>query len=177
MTITPLKLLTDQFEERENGQSIDTLIIHSMYNPDAEDCFSVQACTALLKERGVSAHYVIDVDGTIYLLVEEENKAWHAGVSRMPHPADGREGVNAFSIGIELIGNEVEPFTDAQYEQLAALTSDITSRHPIKNIYGHVHIAPDRKTDPWGFDWVHFRSLLSELCTQHEIRFPADAFS
>src|SRR3546814_4974931 len=47
----------------------------------------------------VSAHYVLDEDGTVYRLVEEGKRAWHAGVSYWR----GIRDVNARSIGIELV--------------------------------------------------------------------------
>src|SRR5262249_35406621 len=47
----------------------------------------------------VSAHYTVDEDGTIYRLVAEEHRAWHAGVSSWAGASD----INARSIGIELV--------------------------------------------------------------------------
>ena len=46
----------------------------------------------------VSAHYLIDTDGTIYHLVNEQDRAWHAGVSLW----QGDDNINSTSIGIEL---------------------------------------------------------------------------
>ena len=153
ITIRPLP--TDQFEDRPEGTKIDTLIIHSMYNPEAKNRFSVRACKECLDKHGVSSHYLIGLSGTIWQSVPEDKKAWHAGISRMPD--DGREGVNDFSIGIELIGSEDTDFTATQYQALALLTKDIFIRHPVRYIYGHRDIAPDRKTDPWGLDWQRYR--------------------
>lgn len=148
-------LPTDQFEDRSKGTEIDTLIIHSMYNPEEKDGFSAFSCKKCLDKHGVSAHYLIDLGGTVWQLISEDKKAWHAGISRMPE--DGREGVNAFSIGIELIGSEDTDFTEAQYQALALLTKDILSRHPLQYIYGHCDVAPGRKTDPWDLDWSRYR--------------------
>jgi AmpD protein len=79
-------------------------------------------------------------------------------------PEDGREGVNNFSIGIELIGSEDTDFTEAQYISLARLTKDILSRHPLQYIYGHCDVAPGRKTDPWGLDWSRYREDILRSC-------------
>ena len=160
MTLQILTLTSEMFDKRPSSSSIDTIIIHSMYSPDSSDQLSVQACKNSLDAHGVSSHYLIGLDGAIYRCVDEEFRAWHAGESCMPTPHDQRTAVNAFSIGIELIGNEEQDFSDAQYSALIELTNDIMSRRTITSIYGHCDIAPDRKTDPWGFDWTRFLSGL-----------------
>lgn len=160
-----------RWDERPNGVFIDTLIIHSMYNPDSEDHYSALSCKRRLDAYEVSAHYLIDIDGAVWRAVAEDKKAWHAGRSKMPDPEDGREDVNDFSIGIELIGSEDTEFTDAQYKSLAQLTKDIMSRHHIRNIYGHSDIAPGRKTDPWGFDWRRYRADVLRLSNKTGLMF------
>ncbi|BEU99562.1 N-acetylmuramoyl-L-alanine amidase [Novosphingobium olei] len=104
----------------------------------------------------VSAHYMIDEDGTVTRLVPEEKRAWHAGRSYWRGVTD----VNSASVGIELVnpGHEwgYRPFPDAQMEALAPLLADIVKRHnvPRANVVGHSDIAPARKTDPGElFDW------------------------
>ena len=166
-------LPSDQCEDRPEGTVIDTLIIHSMYNPEAADRFSALSCKECLDKHGVSSHYLIDLLGTIWQSVPEEKKAWHAGISRMPE--DGREGVNAFSIGIELIGSEETEFTDLQYRALTLLTQDILSRHPVQYIYGHSDVAPGRKTDPWGLDWPRYQQDVLCLTGGAHLEFPLTA--
>ncbi|RWX50793.1 AmpD protein [Candidatus Electrothrix marina] len=166
-------LPTDQFEDRPKGIEIDTLIIHSMHNPEAKNRFSALSCKECLDKHGVSSHYLIDLSGTAWQLIPENKKAWHAGISTMPE--DGREGVNAFSIGIELIGSEDTDFTEAQYQALALLTKDILSRHSIQYIYGHYDIAPGRKTDPWGLDWLRYREDVLRSCAYADLRFSPTA--
>lgn len=104
----------------------------------------------------VSAHYTIDEDGTVYIQVPEDRRAWHAGVSSWR----GLTDVNSASIGIELAnpGHEFgyRPFPDAQMEALIELARGIVGRHPIpaRNIIGHSDVAPGRKQDPGElFDW------------------------
>jgi len=98
----------------------------------------------------VSAHYLIDEDGTVVQLVEEDKRAWHAGRSHWRGITD----VNSASIGIELVnpGHEFgyRPFPDEQIEALLPLLSDIVTRHrvPRANVVGHSDIAPARKDDP-----------------------------
>lgn len=104
----------------------------------------------------VSAHYMIDEDGTVIRLVDEDKRAWHAGRSYWRGITD----INSASIGIELVnpGHEFgyRPFSDAQMESLVPLLADIVRRHAISpaNVIGHSDVAPARKTDPGElFDW------------------------
>jgi AmpD protein len=107
-----------------------------------------------LKGMTVSAHFFIRRTGEIVQLVGTEQRAWHAGVSRF----EGRERCNDFSIGIELEGADTMPYTDAQYTSLDQLADVIRTRHPIRAVQGHQHIAPGRKTDPGeAFDWARFQ--------------------
>jgi AmpD protein len=110
----------------------------------------------------VSAHAVIRRDGSIVQYVPFSERAWHAGQSQYC----GRSGCNDFSIGIELEGTDDIPYTDAQYEQLAALVLALLSTYPslaAERIAGHSDIAPGRKTDPGdSFDWGRLRGILGQ---------------
>ncbi len=110
----------------------------------------------------VSAHYVIDEDGSVYRLVAEEMRAWHAGVGFW----HGVRDINSTSIGIEIVnpGHEYgyRAFPDAQIAALGVLARDIMQRHTIQahDVLGHSDIAPGRKTDPGElFPW---QSLASQ---------------
>ena len=98
----------------------------------------------------VSAHYMIDEDGTVTQLVDEAQRAWHAGKSYWRGVTD----VNSASVGIELVnpGHEFgyRPFPEAQLEALLPLLADIVKRHdvPRANVVGQSDIAPARKQDP-----------------------------
>lgn len=116
----------------------------------------------------VSAHYMIEEDGTVFRLVDEEKRAWHAGRSLWRGITD----VNSASIGIELVnpGHEwgYRPFTEEQMSALIPLLADIKVRHdiPRANIVGHSDIAPARKDDPGElFDWETLASLHLVLKT------------
>jgi N-acetylmuramoyl-L-alanine amidase len=141
------------FDSRE-GQNIDMLVLHYTGMKNGRDAIE-RLCDAGAK---VSAHYVIDEDGSVYGLVEEAQRAWHAGVSYWR----GQRNINQRSIGIELInpGHDYgyREFPRAQMEALAELCKEIISRHhiPARNVVGHSDVAPERKQDPGEkFDW-HF---------------------
>ena len=118
------------------------VIIHHTSNTN-----SAQALRTLTSpERKVSAHYLIDRDGSIVQLVAEGDRAWHAGKSWW----GGISDVNSVSLGIELDNSGSEPFADAQIDALLALLADIGQRYPIPaaNFIGHADVAPTRKDDP-----------------------------
>ena len=94
----------------------------------------------------VSAHYLLGKDGTLYQLVDERKRAWHAG--------DGRWGtltdLNSASIGIEIDNDGYSPYPDVQIEKLIVLLDDVTRRQgiPRQQVIGHEDMAPGRKIDP-----------------------------
>lgn len=140
------------FNSRD-GVRIDMLVLHYT---------GMETCQAALDrlcdpDAEVSAHYLIDEDGTVYQLVDEKERAWHAGVASWC----GESNVNSRSIGIELAnpGHEFgyRAFPDAQMQALLPLCQDIIKRHeiPARNVVGHSDVAPLRKCDPGEmFDWA-----------------------
>lgn len=115
-------------------------------------------------DNPVSAHYLIDENGDVYQLVDEEKRAWHAGKSSW----EGRDDINSWSIGIELVnpghGLHYRPFPKAQMESLASLSLQIIDQYKIKpwNILGHSDIAPTRKVDPgelFNWKWLASRGI------------------
>lgn len=146
--------LVDFGYQSSSGRKIDTIIVHSSYDALGDDPFSIPGIIKEYAEYGVSAHYLIGRDGTIYQLVADKNIAYHAGVSQVP---DGRTGVNAFSLGIEMVNTKTDKFTTAQYSALDNLIGQLKNEYKIKYVLGHNQIAPDRKTDPWNFDWSKFK--------------------
>lgn len=118
---------------------------------------SLARSLALLTHGEVSAHYLIgdDSPATVYALVGEQYRAWHAGESEWA----GRTWLNSSSIGIEIVnpgyqdtpnGRVWYPYSEAQVQSLLFLLKDIASRYPIeqRNFIGHSDIAPLRKQDP-----------------------------
>lgn len=104
-------------------------------------------------DKRVSANYIVDRPGNIYLLVPEGLIAWHAGVSKW----EGVAFLNDDSVGIELVNLNTgrDPYPAAQYMASVQLVAGICRRHGIpaqrNRIVCHYDISPGRKTDPAGF--------------------------
>lgn len=161
------------FDSRPNGAEINTIVIHSLFDEMGHDKFDTLGCIRRLNECEVSSHYLIGRRGEIYSLVEDEARAWHAGASKMPTDMGGKERVNDFSIGIELVGAPDTEFEDIQYDHLAKLISGLKTTYPIKYIVGHDLIAPGRKTDPGPkFRWDALKQLLKREGSLEGILFP-----
>ncbi|WP_323167194.1 N-acetylmuramoyl-L-alanine amidase [Pseudomonas atacamensis] len=118
---------------------------------------SLERSLQLLTHGDVSSHYLIgdDNNATIYKLMDENQRAWHAGESQW----QGRTWLNSSSIGIEIVnpgykdtstGRLWYPYSEAQIESLITLLKDISKRNGIspRHIIGHSDIAPLRKLDP-----------------------------
>ncbi|HKX80409.1 MAG TPA: N-acetylmuramoyl-L-alanine amidase [Novosphingobium sp.] len=136
----------------ERALPVSMIVLHYTGMRSAEDALE-RMCDARAK---VSAHYMIDEDGTVTSLVPEDKRAWHAGKSYWRGVTD----VNSASVGIELVnpGHEwgYRPFPQEQMDALLPLLADIKNRHdvPRANVVGHSDIAPARKDDPGElFDW------------------------
>lgn len=114
----------------------------------------------------VSSHYVVAEDGQVLRLVDEADRAWHAGRSFWRGITD----VNSASVGIEIVnpGHEFgyRPFPEPQMRALIPLVAGIVARHGIApaNVVGHSDVAPTRKTDPGElFDWEKLARLRLAL--------------
>lgn len=154
------------YNVREEGVSIDTLVLHYTVS-DYAVSYKVLA-HADGGRPGPSVHYMINVDGRIDNLVDDSHVAWHAGVS-MWHD---KKYVNKNSIGIELINpgsgeqgcypvgyEKPKPanacvknaFSPEQLKSLYALIHCLKEQHTAithDNIIGHSDISPGRKIDP-----------------------------
>ncbi len=139
-------------------RDIDTLVIHSSYDALGAEPYNLDRLIDEYKQYGVAPHFLINRKGVVYRLVDEKNIAYHAGISKMP---DGRTGANNFSIGIELMNTKKDDYTKNQYSALNKLIDYLEKQHNIEYIVGHQDISPDRKTDPWNFDWKKMDSSKS----------------
>jgi N-acetylmuramoyl-L-alanine amidase len=158
--MTIIETPSPNFDERTLGVSM--IVLHYTGMRDA------QVALERLRdpEAKVSAHYLVEEDGTVHRLVAEEKRAWHAGKSRWR----GIEDINSASIGIELAnpGHEFGycPFPEEQIDALVSLVAAVKERHGITrgNVVGHSDIAPMRKQDPGElFPWHRLAKLRLAL--------------
>ncbi|MDF3136896.1 N-acetylmuramoyl-L-alanine amidase [Pseudomonas extremaustralis] len=147
------------FNER-NDEPVRQVVLHYTAEPFASSLHC-------LTRQGVSAHYLLPdphdpsyrgagyEELRAFRLVDEDKRAWHAGVSQW----GGRDNLNSRSIGIEIVNQawddgEVLHFAaypDEQIEVLIALLRDILERYPRvgpTDILGHSDVAYWRKSDP-----------------------------
>jgi N-acetylmuramoyl-L-alanine amidase len=131
---------------RLGGGAVDILLLHYTGMPSADGALAWLAAPA----SGVSSHYFVFEDGRVVQLVDEAERAWHAGVSFWA----GETDINSRSIGIEIAnpGHEYgyRPFPDAQVAAVIRLCRAILARHPIppERVLAHSDVAPLRKEDP-----------------------------
>lgn len=142
--------INDDFRARSQSSRVQYVVVHYTSTDFAHSM-------ALLTRGEVSSHYLIGAGDspTVYRLVDENRRAWHAGQSEW----QGRTWLNASTIGIEIVnegyedtpqGRVWQPYSEAQVAALIGLLKDIVQRHqlPIDSVIGHSDIAPQRKSDP-----------------------------
>lgn len=108
-------------------------------------CLSSKSCHKVLSKRGLSVHFLIDNDGTIFQCLDTQHIAYHAGYKNKS--SIGVEVSNAYSVkyqnwyrrngfgsrpiwsGVKVHGKRLKPFTgfyDVQIQALAALWEAIS---------------------------------------------------
>ncbi|AFM06361.1 negative regulator of beta-lactamase expression [Bernardetia litoralis DSM 6794] len=180
--VAPKLLSNACSRNRSSDASITHVMLHFCSNAakKPENPYNLKDILNIFETYRVSAHYIIDREGIIHHLVNENRAAHHAGRGHLAHEGENHHNdLNGRSIGIEMmaIGTQTEMskfistekyqkinkndvgFTEAQYKSLARLLKDIESRHADvshdrKHIVGHDEYAPSRRSDPGSlFDW------------------------
>jgi AmpD protein len=163
-------------DDRPAGCAIELIVVHGIslppgeYGGDAIDRFFTNTLDSTahpyfrdIAGLKVSSHLLIRRDGEVVQYVPFGKRAWHAGASDYC----GREACNDFSIGIELEGQDDEPYAACQYEVLAGVIDALLAAFPTlsrERLVGHCDISPARKTDPGpAFDWAHLHQQLDRL--------------
>ena len=191
--MTPSYTLTDHWVDqarrvpspncnaRPSDADISLIVVHNISLPPGEfgnscidefftNCLdsSAHPFFSEIADLQVSSHFLLRRDGELVQYVPCDARAWHAGRSSWR----GRENCNDFALGIELEGTDDIPYTDIQYQRLAALIVALRSAYPgigADAITGHEHIAPDRKTDPGpAFDWARLKRTLENMLVEKE---------
>lgn len=156
-------------ESTNQNSRIDYVVIHATSENFAE---SVRLLTRRNDTPPVSSHYLIPAENDpsynrgrllLHQFVEEERRAWHAGVSYWA----GETTLNDRSIGIEIVNEfdcetnpqtdldalqcEFLPFDEAQIEMTIELLRGIQQRYPDidpLDYLAHSDIATERRSDP-----------------------------
>ena len=145
MKFIPIKSFNFSKKSRKKAD-IKFLIIH--YTGMQSMIASVKRLTNPIHK--VSCHYLIDRNGKIYQMVQDQKIAWHAGKSKWKNIIN----LNSRSIGIELVnkGHRLgyQKFSKKQINNLIKLCKILIKKYRIKNcnILGHSDISPLRKLDP-----------------------------
>lgn len=175
------RLLPPQRSKPRRHRQITHVVIHFMSNvvQKPDNPFDVDEVIKIFEDYPLSSHYIIDRDGRVIQLVDENRRAFHAGKGDLDDYPNYANNLNEYSIGIELLAigtreemaqfinsqqyDRLDPsligFTDAQYDSLNELLAEIYERWPSivrnrRHVIGHDEYAPGRKTDPGRlFDW------------------------
>lgn len=137
------------------GNPINALVLHATAGP-----FTPSLHWLMNPNAQVSAHYLISKEGIIFQLVDETDRAWHAGKSYWK----GWTSLNHNSIGIELVNQNdgLDPYPEEQVARCCWLARQIVRRYDIERemLTTHYLISPGRKTDPRGFPLEAFRDSV-----------------
>jgi N-acetyl-anhydromuramyl-L-alanine amidase AmpD len=106
----------------------------------------------------VSSQFLIDRDGTIFRLLPETTFARHV------------IGLNYLAIGIENIGSDDMPLTNAQLEANEKLIRYLKRKYPIDYVIGHHEYQRFQKTELWKETDPNYRTVKSDPGDEFMIR-------
>lgn len=135
LAIDRSKKFKEFFDKKSEARKIEFLVLHHIQATSAEQAIS------MLSEHQVSSHFLIDESGKVFELVDENDVAYHAGVSFWK----GSESLNKNSIGIEFINSSPfsKKFEAPQMQAGLELCRYLMEKYkiPAANIVGHSDIA------------------------------------
>jgi len=142
------------FDQGREGHTINSLVLHGTAGGGTVPWFS-------LPQSYVSAHYVVDKDGTVTQMVLEADTAWHAGEVPYNSPFYGQPNPNSWTIGIEFVRdiNNAEPLPQVQVDAGADLVRDIFARRGRLIVLTHDEIEPGRICPGPGFPVETFMNI------------------
>lgn len=145
------------------------IIAHHTATGEGSIEWVLKTLTVSKAPHAVSCHYVIDTIGSLYKIWEDTDILWHAWESSWM----GRNGMNQYSIGIEVIGPlKNGGFTDKQRAVFKDLVLELSAIHNIDGdrLLRHKDISPWRKIDimdtfwNWQFSsWQEYKSNLYNM--------------
>lgn len=121
----------------------ESIILHTTLGNTYQGAFDT------LKIRGLSYHYIIDIDGTIRELIPIERSAWHAGVKSNPNARVraffGNDNPNRRGIGISFVRRGHPTLEPEQRDAAVWLIKNIGERTGVRynadNIFTHHEIT------------------------------------
>lgn len=125
-------------------------------------------------DRGASAHYFVDFDGSVWQSVEDKDIAWHCGAKAYRHP----ECRNANSIGVEMCvrnkGSQADTshdwyFEDATVAAAIRLTKELMAKYHVSadHVIRHYDVTGKICPNPYVYNttahtWAEFKAALEE---------------
>lgn len=139
-----IKSRLSPWHSSRGGAEVKYIILHTTAGSDAGD---LSYMTDAKQNAKVSYHYLIQRDGSIWQLVPDSHKAWHAGKSDWGKDTD----INPVSIGVAFSNKLDEYLTEDQYQSGGWLLAKLCDKHAVSfdRVLSHENISYPRKTDPW----------------------------
>jgi N-acetylmuramoyl-L-alanine amidase len=148
------KALSIEYLKKRHGIDQDNpyieprmIVVHWTAIPTLEDTYKAfepsrlpgsRSAIAGASDLNVSAHYLVDRDGSIYHLLPDTVLARHC------------IGLNYCAIGIENIGDGKDyPLTEEQLSANQFLVKKLAGKYPIEYLIGHHEYQRFRTTDIW----------------------------
>ncbi len=163
------KLLTPYNHNAGNADRIKWIVIHYVGALGGAEANCKWYAGA---DRGASAHYYVDFDGSVWQSVEDKNIAWHCGAKKYVHP----ECRNANSIGVELCvwnkGSLADTsrdwyFEDSTVQTAIALTKELMAKYnvPADHVIRHYDVTGKICPNPFVYNhtqhtWEAFKAAL-----------------
>ena len=163
--------------EREYAPEYIMIHFTSAVMLDPKNPYDMDSVRSIFEDYDISIHYILDRDGTVYCYMPETRVAWHAGVGTFADDEKYTNKMNYYAIGIEILAigsendmaqyldryqykaldTELIGFTDAQYDALRDLVSDLCLRYNIPmdkaHVIGHEEYSPGKNDPGELFDW------------------------
>jgi N-acetyl-anhydromuramyl-L-alanine amidase AmpD len=155
------------------GRAVEGVVLHVTDGDTAAGALSWFANP----DSKVSAHYVVDRDGTVYRAVREADTAWANGVVRRPNLTNpliagwARSGLNPnlVTVSVEAVGRPGAPWPAAQRAAVAGLIADLCRRHRLPldrtHVIGHAELDSVSRAHCPGLAPEQWAALLAEATT------------